>query len=293
MASAFVQLMNNRFIEAIGLRRSVRTYLGKPIAAETREEIKRILRELSGPFEGTVRCELIEKREAAVKDGVKLGTYGVILGASLFVAGAAGPGSQAMEQLGYVFEQAVLYLTSQGLGTCWLAGTFRRSAFAAAMHLGEDEMLPVVTPVGYPSRIRGPLDMLFKPSLARRRAPWQSLFFDGDFGTPLDKTTAGSFAVPLEMVRLAPSASNKQPWRVLRRNRSFLFFLDRDRAYRRIFEFDIQKIDMGIALLHFEAAARQLGLPGHWESPSILRPIPSKKLEHIMTWVAEWPFDRA
>ncbi|MGD0661461.1 MAG: nitroreductase family protein [Syntrophorhabdales bacterium] len=287
MESTFLQLMNNRFIEAIGLRRAVRTYSGKPIAVETKEGIRHILGELSGPFEGKVRCGLIDKKDAAAKDGVKLGTYGVILGASLFIAGAAGPGSQAMEQLGYVFEQAVLYLTSQGLGTCWLAGTFRRSAFAAAMYLRQDEMLPVISPVGYPSRIRGPVDMLFKPSLARRRLPWQRLFFDGDFGTPLDGTTAGSFAVPLEMVRLAPSASNKQPWRVLRRNRSFLFFLDGNRAYRRMYEFDIQKIDMGIALLHFEAAARELGLPGHWENPSAQHTAPSKTWEHIMTWVAE------
>ncbi len=287
MESTFLQLMNNRFIEAIGLRRAVRTYSGKPIAVETKEGIRRILGELSGPFEGKVRCGLIDKKDAAAKDGVKLGTYGVILGASLFIAGAAEPGSQAMEQLGYVFEQAVLYLTSQGLGTCWLAGTFRRSAFAAAMHLRQDEMLPIITPVGYPSRIRGPVDMLFKPSLARKRLPWQRLFFDGDFGTPLDGTTAGSFAVPLEMVRLAPSASNKQPWRVLRRNRSFLFFLDGNRAYRRMYEFDIQKIDMGIALLHFEAAARELGLPGHWENPSARHTAPSKTWEHIMTWVAE------
>ena len=287
MEDGFLQLMNGRFIEAIERRRAVRTYSGQPITSETKEGIRRVLRELSGPFEGKVRCELIERKEVAAKDGVKLGTYGVILGASLFIAGAAGPGTQAMEQLGYVFEQAVLYLTSQGLGTCWLAGTFRRGAFATAVHLVQDEMLPVVTPVGYPSKIRGPVDMLFKPSLARRRLPWERLFFDGDFGKPLGKAVAGPFAVPLEMVRLAPSASNKQPWRVLRRDGSFLFFLLGDWVYRRMYEFDIQKIDMGIALLHFEAAARHLGLVGHWENPSTQHSRPSKSLEHIMTWVGE------
>jgi nitroreductase len=283
--STYLQLMNDRFIEAIERRRAVRTYSRQPVTGETKEGIRRLLRELTGPFEGRVRLELIEKKEVAAKEGVKLGTYGVVVGASLFVAGAAGPGTQAMEQLGYILEQAVLYLTSLGLGTCWIAGTFRRSAFATAMHLKDDEMLPVVTPVGYASRIRGPVDMIFKPSLARKRVPWENLFFDGDLGKPLDKAAAGPFAVPLEMVRLAPSASNKQPWRVLRRNGSFLFFLHGDRVYRKMFEFDIQRIDMGIALLHFEAAARQLGLPGHWENPSTEQSAPSKSLEHIMTWV--------
>jgi nitroreductase len=285
MESAFFRLMDGRSITTIELRRAVRTYSGRPIAPETKEGIRQVLRELSGPFEGKVRCELIEKKDAASKDGVKLGTYGVILGASLFLAAAVERGGRAMEQLGYIFEQAVLYLVSQGLGTCWLAGTFRRSAFAKVLHLGENEILPVVTPVGYPSRIRGPVDMLFKPSLARRRAPWVSLFFDGDSETPLNETAAGSFALPLEMVRLAPSASNKQPWRVLRKDRSFLFFLKGDSIYQQRYEFEIQKIDMGIAMLHFEAAAREIGLSGHWESPSIGPSISYKAWEHIMTWV--------
>jgi hypothetical protein len=243
---------------------------------------------LSGPFQGKIRCELIDKRDAAANDRVKLGTYGVILGAPSFVAAAVEQGSQAMEQLGYVFEQLVLFLTSLGLGTCWLAGTFRRSAFATALHLEGNEILPVVTPLGYPSRIRGPLDMLIKPIPAlKRREPWRSLFFDGDFSRPLDRTGAGPFSVPLEMVRLAPSASNKQPWRVLKEGDRFLFFLARDQAYRQRYEFDVQKIDMGIAMLHFESAGHEIGLSGHWETPPTERSGSSRIGEHIMTWVSK------
>lgn len=266
----------------------MRTYSGRPLAAHTLESIRQVLRKLNGPFQGKIRCELIEKRVAAVNDGVRLGTYGVILGAPSFIAAAVEQSSQAMEQLGYIFEQLVLFLTSQGLGTCWLAGTFRRSAFAVALHLQGNEILPVATPVGYPSRIRGPLDILIKPiPILRQRAPWRSLFFDGDFSRPLDKTAAGPFAVPLEMVRLAPSASNKQPWRILKEGDRFLFFLDRDPAYRQRHEFDVQKIDMGIAMLHFESTAHETGLSGHWETPSIEVSLSSRPFEHIMTWVSD------
>jgi hypothetical protein len=279
--------MSGRCTEMIERRRSVRTYSGQPITAATKERIREVLRSLSGPFDGRVRLELVEKDDAMAGKGIKFGTYGVILGASTFVAGIVERGDQAMVQLGHVFEQAVLYLTSLGFGTCWLAGTLRRSAFAAALHLGESELLPVVTPVGYASRMRGPIDLLFKPSLARRRVPWESLFFDEDFGRPLEKSIAASFSTPLEMVRLAPSASNKQPWRVLRKNGSFFFYLDGDLAYRRRYEFDIQRIDMGIALLHFEAAARELGLPGRWERPVCGEQAGPGMIEHIMTWALD------
>ncbi len=115
---SFYQLMGSTSIsETIQRRRSVRTYSGLPVPTETKDRIRQVLRELSGPFQGKIRCELIDRKDTAVNEGVKLGTYGVILGAPSFVAAAAEQSSQAMEQLGYVFEQLVLFLTSQGLGT--------------------------------------------------------------------------------------------------------------------------------------------------------------------------------
>ena len=50
---------------------------------------------------------------------------------------------------------------------------------------------------------------------ADERLPFEELFFDGTFDNPLSKERAGNLAQPLEMVRLSPSAVNKQPWRVI------------------------------------------------------------------------------
>lgn len=36
---------------------------------------------------------------------------------------------------------------------------------------------------------------------------------------PLEKEEAGNYEAALEMVRIAPSASNKQPWRILKKRR--------------------------------------------------------------------------
>jgi hypothetical protein len=68
-----------------------------------------------------------------------------------------------------------------------------------------------------------------------------------------------------QCVRIAPSASNKQPWRVIKEKYrfEFHFYLDEDPKYNSIFkDIKIQNIDMGIALCHFESAARELGLKG-------------------------------
>lgn len=53
------------------------------------------------------------------------------------------------ESLGYVFEKIVLYITSLGLGTCWLGGSFNKADFEKAITLEEDEFIPVISPMGY------------------------------------------------------------------------------------------------------------------------------------------------
>jgi hypothetical protein len=92
------------------------------------------------------------------------------------------------------------------------------------------------------------------------RNPFETLFFDGSFDTPLSEEKAGDLRIPLEMVRLAPSAVNKQPWRVVITDHQAHFYEYRSRGYMDGTGWDIQKIDMGIALSHFELAAGECGL---------------------------------
>ena len=87
-------------------------------------------------------------------------------------------------------------------------------------------------------------------------------------------------------MRLAPSASNKQPWRIVRLGDVFHFFLARDRAYGSLMPFaDLQRIDMGIAMCHFQLAARELGLPGKWHSEEPLVDETPTNYEYIISFV--------
>ena len=64
------------------------------------------------------------------------------------------------------------------------------------------------------------------------------------------------------MLRLGPSASNKQPWRVVQKDGSFHFYEYKEPGYSNVFPYDIQRLDMGIAAAHFELAAKEKGLRG-------------------------------
>jgi hypothetical protein len=92
------------------------------------------------------------------------------------------------------------------------------------------------------------------------------------------------------MVRLGPSASNHQPWRVVKEGKNWHFYLKRTPGYneRLLVKLsgtaDLQRIDMGIAMCHFDLTARELGLTGQWveEEPDIDRPF--ELLEYTATW---------
>lgn len=269
-------------------RISVRTYSGGPLPAELREKITAYASGLKGPFDAPMRFELLDSGEAKEKNGVKLGMYGMIAGAGTFIAAVTKREEKhAMEQLGYVFEDLVLYATSLGLGTCWLAGTFNKGSFSKAVNLSPDEFLPIVIPVGFPAGFRSPVDFLMKPvRTAKKRKDWKELFFSGDFNKPLGPAEAGAYSLPLEMTRLAPSASNRQPWRIVASNGNFHFYIAHTPFYDRMYPYDIQKIDMGIAMFHFEGTAREASLKGKWD---FIAPSPAglpSNCEYIATWVS-------
>jgi hypothetical protein len=93
------------------------------------------------------------------------------------------------------------------------------------------------------------------------------LFFDKDGLAPLSKQELGRWGDALEMVRLSPSATNKQPWRVVvdLDAEVFIFYLAHDPIYSLMKEYDIQKLDLGIAMTHFELSLQECGLSGVWD----------------------------
>lgn len=57
-----------------------------------------------------------------------------------------------------------------------------------------------------------------------QRKEWSELFFNESLSSPITKEEAKDMAFALEMVRLGPSASNKQPWRIVRKDGNWHFF---------------------------------------------------------------------
>ena len=265
-------------IEAIRKRESIRTYTDERLTREQANEIERFIRETKAPFDVEACIKLIHA-EAGEKP-VKLGTYGFISGATNYIILIYKETPFAEVGSAYLFEQVILFCTSMGLGTCWLGGSFSRGDFKKHAGLQTGEKLRIVSPVGYSSGKRRFLDTLVKPKkqIKNPRRPFNTLFYNKDFSTPLEEDMAGDYFLPLEMVRLGPSASNKQSCRVVVDYEKLHF-------YKAFSNNGFSDIDLGIALCHFEQSCIELGIKGRFE---VLDNAPANKsAQYTISWLSE------
>ena len=272
--------------ELIESRSSWRSYKSQPLELELhRQIIDYISQQTVGPLGHTTRFQLIEKDDPLRIDNASFGTYGFIKNARNFIAGAVEKGTRHWEDYGYNLEKIILRMTDLGLGTCWLGGTFKRSEFGPLLNVGIKEVIPAITPVGYGTTNRAVRDRVIRwGAKSRTRRPWKVLFFDGSFSLPLSVFVAGKFVQVLEMVRLAPSASNRQPWRIVRDDGIFHFFLQRTPNYSGFTKsVDLQRVDMGIAMCHFDLAAREAGFTGEWIDSE-----PNLDLPELTKYIISW-----
>ncbi|MBU0994781.1 MAG: nitroreductase [Proteobacteria bacterium] len=282
---------NQTITEAIQKRYSCRTYTGSAIDPGTRQRLDAfVLENTKSPFGSRMRFKLITATPENTKALKGLGTYGMIKGASGFIIGAVEKAPQDLEDYGYAMEAIILYATQLGIGTCWLGGTFAKSVFAKKISAGTHETVPAVVATGNIAPKKRLTEKIVRwGARASTRKPWSSLFFHENFETPIESEEAGEYQTPLEMIRIAPSASNNQPWRVVRDKTAFHFFLQRTNGYfernNKYFGMaDMQRIDMGIAMCHFELACRELNLGGEWISRAPDIQITAPQTTYVTSW---------
>jgi nitroreductase len=279
---------NQSILEVIKQRTSIRTFDKQPISKEHEALIKNYLsNNLVGPFGQSFKIQYIPITKNHTDKGIKIGTYGFIKSPQAYLVGVMEDSDTNTIEFGYLFEKLVLLLTDLGIGTCWLGGTFTRESFETEINLSKNEMIPAITPIGYPADKK----RLFEKTLrsfvkADNKKSFENLFFKHNFDQDLTREDSGEFEMPLEMVRLGPSASNKQPWRVIlsEDQKTCHFFLKKTSNYSGNREgFTMQRLDLGIAMCHFELTCQELGLKGKWVQTQPNIPL-NDQMEYHYSW---------
>ena len=272
-----MNIFNKPINEIIKSRHSVRTYENNELPKDVLNKVKTYIDEINnskGIFGNKIRINLIEKNDKNKE--IKLGTYGVIKGANYYLTAAYDKSDgKGLYDIGYLLEKVVLYCTDLGLGTVWLGGTFNKSKFAEVINLKDNESLSIVCPFGIEADKKTLVAKMFGVNTNKRK-DFTSLFFKDNFDTTLSYEETGEYGEVLENIRLAPSALNKQPWRIVKEDKNLHIYSDG--------KIDINKVDIGIALCHLELTASEKGLNGKFE---ILKDKVSDKFEYVISWIDE------
>lgn len=264
--------------EMIRKRKSVRTFTGEALRREDRAGLEGFIRSQTNPFNVPVEFRLLEAKEYRLSSPV-------IVGDDLYLAAKVKRCKHYEIGFGYSFEQVCLYAEFLGLGTVMLAASLSRAAFEKAMELQADEVLPAASPVGYPAGKKSVRETLMRKGLkADDRIPFEKLFFDRQYGKPLTAASAGIYAEALEMARWAPSAGNQQPWRAVVMGDTVHFYENKSMKGSPLG--DIQKVDVGIALAHFDLTMQEDGFKGRFLEADPGLPLP-EHVQYVITYERE------
>lgn len=240
-------------IAAMQERRSVRTFDGRAVSQEVIADILDFASKLDNPFNEKLQLSVLDNESQKLKCPVVVGT-------NVFLGGKIKRSPLALFAFGYEFEAILLHAIEKGLGTVWIAGTMDRPAYEVAMQLHDDEIMPAISPLGYMAEKMSLREKTMRRGVgADERQDVRELFFENDFEHPLNVEVDSALAIALEAVRQAPSAVNKQPWRiVVSGNKVHFYEAHTHNSSGRGFG-DVQQLDMGIAACHFVIAMHEQG----------------------------------
>lgn len=182
-------------------------------------------------------------------------------------------------------EYVVLYATDLGLGTCWLGGFFNRSLFSEKINASSNEIVPAITPIGhYPEKRRTKEKIIRAAIKANKRKPWEQIFFQEKFNSPLFSVDSEIYSTLLEMVRLGPSASNRQPWRIVKekdKNVYHFYTIKGKEIYNQF-----TPLDIGIAICHWDLTAKEKKIEGQWKIEQ-LNIVEAENFNYIISWIGK------
>ena len=240
--------------DAILNRVSTRTYQKGFLTKTETAQIQLIVdeyKEFKGPF-GNSFDFTFTTNEKKLLGGKKISTFGLIKNVPAFVGGISEGTLESLVDFGYVFEYMILEFTKIGLDTCWLGGTFKRKDYHKGLR--NNEIIPAITPVGHKANNRSIIDKIFRTvAQSQNRLDFSVLVKEYITEEALALDVDDPISSSLDLVRRGPSASNKQPWRIFVDKEYIHFFLKRTPKYKgTALGYDIQALDIGIALSHFE-----------------------------------------
>lgn len=218
--------------EAIYIRKSVRHYSRKTLSPALLEHIENCAKKLQFlKEEDACSIKIYSAKEMKAKSK---GIFRV--NSPYYMAVFSRKTPEALLEAGCYAERLVLYMTTKGLGTC-----YQGASQLDAKEIPAGMRLAVIIAFGYAE------GKLIRDERKAKRYPLSKVcHFQENPGEEIRSL--------LKAVRLAPSACNRQPWRLAVWTDRIEIAVQKDRLID-AFAQNLQLLDVGIALCHLLEAA--------------------------------------
>lgn len=203
----------------VSRRRSVRSYRPDPVGDEMLAQMRAFMADLQPLIPGAqVKADIIPTEHASFLQKWQNPQYLVFY---------AQDSEDALMNVGFMYQQLDLYLQSQGLGTCWVG-------------------------LGWPDekRVLPPEGMKLAVMMAFGHPDNVPLRTAADFKRHAPEEIADRPDERLEAVRLAPSATNSQPWYFVHDGNVLHVYREELKLLKKRTHGRMNPIDMGIGLAH-------------------------------------------
>jgi nitroreductase len=227
-----------------------------------------------------IEPSIIERKE----DGKKMKlNYGFIQGHHTYLVGTCKTSPDSRVNYGYLLEKVVLKAAEIGVASCWIG--YFDPAFFSEIRCENGFEIPSIVILGNSWARPTRTEKITRFAVnASKRLDWEKLFFNYNSATPLQPEWVPAYAESLEMLRLAPSAGNTQPWRVFFDDRTKEFHFFKKPVNAGYEKRGLHDIDLGIALSHFELTSSNNNLTGNWVKHSGEHINTPDDLIYMITW---------
>ena len=290
-----------RLAAAIHKRHSVRCYLERRVPPDVVNQVAQ------AGWQARPLCPEIGLRWYTVWEGSVLsrrlgglaGMHGLFTSAPHYILAVSQERPGYLEDLGFRMEQLILAATAQGLSTCWIGEMFAEDDLRdLAPDLAPGERIVALTPLGYAdeSEQARMVQQLVRWGTAGQgdRKPLRELVSRDTWAIPWAsglRAEDGPLEQALELVRLAPSWANVQPWRLVvdtvADDLQVIAAVDHTPQRGNVHEGKAYyRVDAGIAMCHLDLAAQALGWPPEQDAgPSEDRaPWHTPAPDHLPRW---------
>lgn len=224
--------------EAIFVRKSVRKYKMAPLEDSLMEDILLFANSIPMLFEENhVLFEIVD----ALNEPIKLkGNF--VVDAPYYMNLYASRGQGYLLNAGYVTEQISLYMTTKGIGSCYLGMVKRKEKTIQEDDTSYDYVLTLAFGEGEAE--------VYRNVEKTKRLPLEDVAI-------YKENVKKNMKALVNAGRMAPSSMNNQPWKFVVYNSRIHLFCKKNSFLTRVLK-DLKQIDMGVCIAHLLVAAEEL-----------------------------------